>query len=62
MTSPVWTQPYDDAFGFGRIVSTSFPIYYNTKINTDEVRTILGVASIDVVISTFEQFGLTEET
>lgn len=26
--NPVWTEPYEDAFGFGRLVTCSLPIYY----------------------------------
>lgn len=26
--SPVWTEPYDDAFGYGRMVTVAMPIYY----------------------------------
>ena len=28
VTSPVWTEPYDDAFAFGRMVTVSYPVYY----------------------------------
>ena len=28
ITSPVWTEPYEDAFGFGQLVTVSMPIYY----------------------------------
>jgi len=28
ITSPVWTEPYWDAFGFGYMVTVSKPIYY----------------------------------
>ena len=28
VNSPVWTEPYDDAFGFGRMVTVSYPVYY----------------------------------
>ena len=28
ITSPVWTEPYWDAFGFGYMVTVSMPIYY----------------------------------
>ena len=44
--SPVWTEPYEDAFGFGRMVTVSMPIYYQNS----DIRTILGVAGIDVVM------------
>ena len=53
ITNPVWTEPYDDAFGFGRMVTVSMPIYYEET----GIRKILGVAGIDVVMATFEQFG-----
>lgn len=43
---PVWTEPYEDAFGFGRLVTVSMPIYYEEN----GVRSILGVAGIDVPI------------
>ena len=55
---PVWTQPYEDFFGFGRMVTVSMPIYYTES----SVRKILGVAGIDVTMETFKQFGLEEET
>ena len=28
ISSPVWTEPYEDAFGFGKMVTVSMPIYY----------------------------------
>lgn len=28
ITNPIWTEPYEDAFGFGRMVTVSMPIYY----------------------------------
>ena len=55
--SPVWTEPYDDFFGFGRMVTVSMPIYYEE----DNITKILGVAGIDVVMAQFESFGLDEE-
>ena len=55
ITNPVWTEPYDDAFGFGRLVTVSMPIYYEES----GIRTILGVAGIDVLYSSIE-FGMTE--
>ena len=53
----MWTEPYDDFFGFGRMVTVSMPIYYVEN----DIRKILGVAGIDVVISQFESFGLDED-
>lgn len=49
--TPIWVQPYEDAFGFGTIVSVAMPIYYT---DTSGIRIILGVAAIDVTLKTFE--------
>ena len=56
ISSPVWTEPYEDAFGFGWMVTVSMPIYY-----TEEgIRRILGVAGIDVLMEQI-YFGQSEE-
>lgn len=54
---PVWTEPYIDAFGFGRMVTVSMPIYYIHN----NIRKILGVTGLDVVMSAFDQFGFADE-
>lgn len=41
---PVWTEPYEDAFGLGWLVTVSMPIYYYEEGE----RTILGVMGLDV--------------
>ena len=41
---PVWTEPYEDAFGLGWLVTVSMPIYYYEGGE----RTILGVMGLDV--------------
>ena len=56
ISSPVWTEPYDDAFGFGRLVTVSMPIYYTEG----SIRSILGVAGIDVTVDQIS-FGMSEE-
>ena len=28
VAQPLWTEPYEDAFGFGQVVTVSFPAYY----------------------------------
>ena len=56
ISQPVWTEPYQDAFGFGKLVTVSMPIYYEEN----GFRTILGVAAIDVAYSQIE-YGQTEE-
>lgn len=58
ISKPVWTEPYEDFFGFGRLVTVSMPIYYEEG----GIRTILGVAGIDVTMDHLETFGLTDET
>ena len=58
--SPVWTEPYEDAFGFGRMVSVAYPIYYS-NVSNPGIRIILGVAGIDVTLESLERFGLTED-
>ena len=45
ISSPVWTEPYEDAFGFGKMVTVSMPIYYEES----GIRSILGVAGIDIL-------------
>ena len=57
VTEPVWTEPYIDAFGFGRMVTVSMPIYYTQS----GIRKTLGVAGLDVVMSTFDPFGFSDE-
>ena len=57
INSPVWTEPYDDAFGLGRMVTVSMPIYYYEN----SIRTILGVVGLDVSMEQIYTFGLTEE-
>ena len=56
VTSPVWTEPYEDAFGFGRMVTVSMPIYYQEN----GIRSILGVAGIDILMEQIS-FNQTEE-
>lgn len=56
ISDPIWTEPYEDAFGFGRMVTVSMPIYYEEN----GIRQILGVAGIDVVMQTFTDFGIKE--
>ena len=53
---PVWTEPYIDAFGFGKMVTVSMPIYHEES----GIRTILGVAGIDILWEQIE-FGMTED-
>ena len=57
--SPVWTEPYNDAFGFGQMVTVSYPVYYK-KPGSDH-QFIVGVAAIDVPMDSLERFNMMEE-
>ena len=62
VTYPIWTQPYEDAFGFGRMVTVSMPVYYSEKDQNGKIiRKILGVVGVDVIMQTIFDFGKTEE-
>lgn len=54
---PVWTEPYDDAFDAGRMVTVSMPVY-NVE---GEIKKVLGVIGIDVVMDTFYNSGFNDE-
>lgn len=56
ISAPVWTEPYEDAFGFGRMVTVSMPIYYTEN----DIRSVLGVAGIDILWDQIS-FGMDEE-
>ena len=58
ITEPAWSEPYEDAFGAGRIITVSFPIY---STNDEGIKLLLGVAAIDVTMSSLEAFGQSEE-
>ena len=45
----IWTQPYEDAFGFGQTVSVVHPVYSSSGDS------ILGVIGIDVTINEIEK-------
>ena len=55
INQPIWTEPYTDFFGFGRMVTVSIPIYH------EEPNKIIGVAGIDIVMSQIEKLGLGED-
>ena len=48
--TPVWTQPYNDALGYGELVTVSKPIFYEE----DGVTKFIGVAAFDIKLSVFE--------
>ena len=51
-TDAVWSSIYEDAFGFGQLVTVSYPAYYN---DGTQMR-FLGVAGIDVLVSQFQTY------
>lgn len=53
---PEWSESYEDAFGFGRIMSVSLPVYVPFQIPK-----IIGVASIDVFLSQLYASDITDE-
>ena len=60
ISEPVWTEPYNDALGFGRMTTVAFPIYYE-EADSPGIRIILGVAGIDVTMESMERFGMSED-
>ena len=55
ITEPVWTEPYEDAFELGWLVTVSLPIYYFEN----DIRTILGVIGLDVSLEHLMSYGYT---
>lgn len=41
----MWSEIYEDAFGFGKIMTVTIPIYVEGRVNK-----IVGVAGIDILI------------
>lgn len=46
----VWSEPYDDASGLGKITTASLPIYDETE----EIKKLVGAVGIDILISELE--------
>jgi hypothetical protein len=57
VSRPIWTEPYQDSFGFGELVTVSLPVYYEEG----DAREILGVVGLDVVMKTFYDFAYSKE-
>lgn len=53
---PEWSEPYEDAFGFGKIMSVSLPVYVPQQIPR-----IVAVASIDVFLAQLYKEDITDE-
>ena len=56
ISTPMWTEIYEDAFNFGDIYTVSLPIYYTEG---DQNR-LLGVVGVDITDETMNQFGDTK--
>ena len=44
ISSPVWSDPYEDFDGFGTLYTVSVPIYYTSQ----NFRRIIGVVGLDI--------------
>lgn len=54
--NPVWTEPYNDYYGYGRMVTVSMPAYevdHETNMSG-----LIGVAGVDIIMSRFDEYGL----
>lgn len=47
---PVWTEPYEDGYKMGRVITVAYPIYVESE-EFPGIRQVLAVAGIDVAIS-----------
>ena len=45
LIKPVWSEFYEDAFGFGTIVTVTMPIYVEGRVNK-----IIGVVGIEILV------------
>ena len=55
---PVWTEPYEDAFGFGRMMTAAMPVY-ETDING--IKKVAAVVGIDVLMNAMLRHGIPEK-
>lgn len=58
-TKPFWTDPYEDAFGLGNIVTVSIPIFEN-QTDSNKLIKMIGVAGIDVLMGQLTKYHKTE--
>ena len=57
-TEPVWSDPYEDAFGFGQLFTVAMPVYYELE---DGFLELAGVVGLDIKYDKMvTEFGLTE--
>ena len=55
ITKPIWSQIYNDAFGWGKLVAVTMPIY-------DSNNDLVGVSAIDVPVAYINSdFGIEEK-
>ena len=56
ITQPIWSEPYEDAFGFGTLFTVSVPIYYKDE----NINRMIGVAGLDILYKKMLSFGYDE--
>ena len=57
-TEVVWTEPYEDSYGLGRMTTAAFPVYQRNANNNTKI--LLGVVGLDVLMSDFTIFDTSE--
>lgn len=50
--NPIWTEFYQDAFGFGKINTVTLPAYYFD--DNQEIGYFIGIAAIDILLSQWQ--------
>lgn len=58
-TTPIWTEPYYDYWGYGRMVTVSMPIYYTDPLTN--LPTMIGVVGVDILMKQFDKYGFNEQ-
>lgn len=56
ITKPVWTEPYQDFYGYGELVTVSMPAYYTDQATG--LKKTIGVVAIDILMEQFNSYGL----
>ena len=56
---PVWTEPYNDYYEYGWMVTVSMPAYHVSPVTN--LSTMLGVVGIDIMMSEFDIYGFSEQ-
>lgn len=57
--APVWTEPYTDYYGYGRMVTVSMPAYYIDS--STNLSNLIGVTGVDIMMTEFDKYGYSEQ-